>query len=289
MIEHEFCIVVNIEGSHPYKVTRSLARFIELERELISYYTLSRFPMLSSYLPILDHHFIEEFCYENNRKESELVEKIQTFLTEIVTKPEFMCEVVLDFLEIHESLKDYFLWYVEKTEVRGSRTGILMRSRTLSLMDLKQIVVDFEDLGLLDIQKLQALDFTVKKIKYYHSEVRNEMMYVFEIERFDENGQSKLKWRIAKSLSDFTLNHRKIEFQVEKQFAEVYKFVSVNINHEAEFSQKFLEETLTGLEKYLKELFANKKLYCVYLLEFLELDPVTFQRCIPGNEIDFLL
>ncbi len=288
LVERRINMQVILEGSTPYRITRQLSRFIELERELVSFYSLSRFPVLSSFLPLLDHRVIEEHYFEFHTKDCDIINMLQAFLSGVVSKPEFMCEPVLDFLEIHKTLKYYFGRYVNKMEMKGSIKENESRELALSLMDIKPILIDQKPLELLDISKIRSLVFTGKKVQYYHSEVKNETMYVFEIKRW-ENEVCVHTWRIAKSFLEFVLNHKKIEWQVYKSFPDVKTFIPKNSAEAMDNSPESLERIMEGLEKYLIELFTRKKLYCVALIEFLELDPITLERDYRENEVDLLL
>ena len=252
-------------------------------------YTLSRFPLLSTFLPLLDYKFIEKALYQEGTKDLEVVEKLQTFLSEIVERPEFMQEIVLDFLEIPEPYRGYFLQFIEDMEGRSSYQQSLQRSTTgLSGAENKTQIIDQKAVEELDIFKLQLLQIDVKKLKYYQSEIEGEIIYAFEIHQM-EGGLPKLTWTIARSYNDFNLNHRKLEAQLNVGLPDLQSFVPMMFEAENELDPVQLEHTLEGLEKYLKTLLSTKRLYCATLFEFIGVDPVTWQKGYSCSESDFLM
>jgi len=287
--ENCFIIKVSIENNKLYKITKTLSQIIELERELRSYYTLSRFPVLSTMLPILDHTYLERSLRENKLKDKELIRIIQSYLTDLTNMPEFLHEIAVDFLEIPDHIRDDYILFVDG--LKSTKTSSAKSYTRFSTM-YKNIMINQEAAVALDLLRLTKMELEVKKIKYDQSEIKGDIVYVFEVKRWEE-GELKLTWIIGKSYNDFLLFNQKMESQVSSpSLPNVLNYVPEVPETEGEdccYNAEYWERTLDKFESYLKSLLTCKKAKCTTLLDFLGLDPLTYQRNSFSSEEDFLL
>lgn len=263
---------------------------MEVERELRSYYTLSRFPLLSTLLPILDHQYLEKSLRENKLPDKELIQIIQGYLKDLFAMPEFMLETVMDFFEIPDPFRDDYVAFVEGMKSnQTSRTGSRRNTRLSTLYN--NLVIDQEAAEALDLAKLQKIELEVRKIKYCQSEIKGEIIYMFEVKRMEE-GKVILSWVIGKSYNEFLLFNQKMEAQVSSaNLPNVLNYVPEIPERESEdccYNADYWEMTLGKFEKYLKNMLACKKAMCTTLLDFLGLDPLTYEKNSFSSEEDFL-
>lgn len=287
--ENCFIIKVCIGNNKPYKITKTLSQIVELERELRSYYTLSRFPILSTLLPILDHQYLEKTLRENKLPDKELIQIIQQYLKDLFAMPEFMLDTVVDFFELPDPWRDDYIAFVDELKSnKTSRTGSRKSTRLSTLYN--NLMIDQEAAIALDLVKLQKIELEVKKIKYLQSEIKGEIIYMFEVKRLEE-GKIVLSWVIGKSYNEFLLFNQKMESQVSaSDLPNVLNYVPEIPERESEdccYNADYWEMTLSKFEKYLKNLLVCKKAMCTTLLDFLGLDPLTYQKNSFSSEEDF--
>ncbi|RZK14533.1 MAG: hypothetical protein EOO43_16225 [Flavobacterium sp.] len=254
--ENCFLLKICIENNNPYKITKTLSQIVELEKEMRSYYTLSRFPVLSTLLPILDHSYLDRSLREKRLKDKELMRIIQSYWTELLSMPEFLNEVVVDFLEIPDHFRDDYILFVDGLKSNKSSRASSRKARFSTMYN--NLMIDQEAVGALDLLRLQKMELEIKKVRYCQSEIKGEIIYMFEVKRIEE-GIVQLSWTIGKSYNQFLLFNQKMETQVaSSNLPNVLNYVPEVPERESEdccYNADYWERTLEKFEKYLKILY----------------------------------
>ena len=148
----------------------------------------------------MDYKSIAKLLSEDTLLSTEVIRQLDKFLSDLLSIPEFIHEIVIDFLEIPNPYKEVFLDNAKHVAASSQNKHSKDPNRSLLSVDLKILLMDHEALNILDLLKLQTVNLEICKMKYYLSEVENEILYMFRVRKLEENGP-EIEWNISKSYS----------------------------------------------------------------------------------------
>lgn len=256
-----------------YITEKKYLDFLSLEKELCEVYNPQDFPNLYDKIPVLEKVDINELNDEQqfiNRR----IEYLEKFLQAIFRSPAFINPKLLIFLELSEEDKSPFLAYYSHIS-----KGIYQNKRKLS-RSLDEIQngkprksslitknAPFEENRL---EKAYKKNFVFEIICADWQKGAFADYYEFTFSISDQTSFPYKTWRINKTLSAIREFHTALENKTGNAIPFFTKYVPKNNNND----KNSLISKKEGLNKYIKEVAANRNYYCDVFFNFIEFDPV---------------
>ena len=274
-----FYQIITQINQNQYISEKKYPEFLALEKELAEIYNLEDFPNLCDKVPTLEKVDLDELKDEQQFI-ARRIQFLEKFLQSIFHSPAFIHPKVLTFLEIAEEDKSSFLAYfsyiskgIYKNTRRMSRTldeiqsGGKTKQRKSSLLEKKNNNANFEENRLEKAYKKNFI-FDISCVDWQKGAFADYYEFIFSIT--NQTNYPFQTWRVSKTLSAIREFHTALENKTGNSIPFLTKFVPKNNNTD----KNSLITRKEGLNKYIKELTANKNYYCDVFFDFIEFDPV---------------
>jgi len=272
-------IITQIDQNR-YLSEKKYPDFLSLEKELNEIYNSEDFPNLFDKLPILEKVNLNELGDEQQLI-TRRIEYLEKFLQAIFHSPAFIHPKVLTFLEIAEEDKSPFLAYfsyiskdIYKTRRSFSKTlNELQEGGAKNTKPRRSSKLDKENNAAFEENRLEKaykknFIFEISCVDWQKGAFADYYEFIFSI-----TNQTKYPftiWRVSKTLSAIREFHNSLENKTGNSIPFLTRFVPKNNNND----KNSLISRKEGLNKYIKEISANKNYYCDVFFEFIEFDPV---------------